>query len=182
MTDTPEEETAMTEATRDETPETSEPAAAPAVAELLAARDARVADLEREMLYLRAEFDTIRKRTEKRHREALEYAAEPLLRDLLPVLDNLERAVGHAGEESAESLGGLLAGLGHVISQFREVLGRHGVEAVRCSGDFDPGIHEALAPVPGEVDNQVGQVCEQGYTLKGRLLRPARVTVTKVAP
>lgn len=171
----------MAEDPQDEAPATVDEIQGTALAESLAAREARVAELERDILYLRADFENVRKRTEKRFRESLEYATEPLLRDLLPVLDNLERAVEHAGEASADGLGGMLDGLGHVIRQFQDALGRHGVEAVRAAGDFDPGIHEALAAVPGEVDNQVGQVCEKGYTLKGRLLRPARVTVTKVA-
>jgi molecular chaperone GrpE len=105
-----------------------------------------------------------------------------LLKDFLPALDNLDRAVDHGREVGAEGLEALLQGLTHVIQQFRDILGRHGVDPVPTEKQkFDPAIHEAMAQVPGEEDGRVGDVYEKGYLLKGRLLRPAKVTVTKVA-
>lgn len=158
-------------------------AAEPSPEELLVQKQGEVDELNRQLLYLRAEFENFKRRTEKRYREALEYAAEPLLRELLPVLDNLERAVEHAVESGPAGHDALLEGLGHVIQQFRSVLQVHGVEPVAADGErFDPGVHEAMAQVPGEENGRVGGVFEKGYTLKGRLLRPAKVAVTKVAP
>ncbi|MHB8764154.1 MAG: nucleotide exchange factor GrpE [Deferrisomatales bacterium] len=157
------------------------PAEGPSLDAALAARDAQVAELTSELLYQRAEFENFRKRTEKRYRESLEFAAEPLIREIVAVLDNLERAVAHGRDAGPEGLPALLEGLGHVIEQLRGALGRHGVEPVVTEGAFDPGVHEALCHVPGDQDGQVGEVCEKGYVLKGRLLRPAKVTVTKVA-
>jgi molecular chaperone GrpE len=146
-------------------------------------RDVQVADLQNKILYLHADLENFKKRTEKRYREALEFASEPLLRELLPVLDNLERAVSHGRENGPAGFDALLEGLGNVIQQFTDVLRRHGAEPVSAKGEkFDPAVHEALAHVPGDEDGRVRDVYEKGFTLKGRLLRPAKVTVTKVAP
>jgi molecular chaperone GrpE len=150
---------------------------------ILAEKDAQIDQLRSDVLYQRAELENFKKRTEKRYREALEYATEGLLKDLLPVLDNLERALEHGKQGGPEGLGALLEGLGHVIAQFQEVLGRHGAEAVASHGArFDPAVHDAVAQVPGPEDGMVAATYEKGYLLKGRLLRPAKVTVTKVAP
>jgi len=145
-------------------------------------RDAQVADLHNKLLYLHAEFDNFRKRTEKRYREALDFATEPLLLDLLPVLDNLERAVIHGRESGGASFDALIQGLENVIQQLVHVMNRHGVEPVTAQGQkFDPLMHQAVVQVPGEADGMVGDVFEKGFKLKGRLLRPAKVAVTKVA-
>lgn len=148
-----------------------------------AERDAEVHELQEQLLYVRAEQENFKKRTEKRYREMLEYAAEPLLKDLIPVLDNLERAAAHAHKGGAEGFSALLEGLDHVLSQLRDTLARHGAEPVPTHGvRFDPSVHDALAQVPGETDGMVADVYENGYRFKARLLRPAKVTVTKVAP
>lgn len=148
----------------------------------LLAKDAEIADLKSQLLYQRAELDNFRKRTEKRTRDALEYASEPLLKDLLPVLDDLERATSHARETGPENLSALLEGLDHVAAKLQGVLSGHGVEGVAAHGEkFDPNLHEAICQMPGAEDNRVAQVFQKGYLLKGRLLRPARVAVSKVA-
>jgi molecular chaperone GrpE len=145
-------------------------------------REAVVADLQNKLLYLHAEFDNFRKRTEKRYREALDFATEPLLLDLLPVLDNLERAVTHGRDSGDAAVEALTQGLENVIQQFVQVLSRHGVEPIPAGGQkFDPAVHEAVVQVPGDADGMVGEVFEKGFKLKGRLLRPAKVAVTKVA-
>ncbi len=150
--------------------------------QLLAEQEAEVRTLREELLYAHAELENFKKRTEKRYREMLDYATEPLLKDLMPVLDNLERASSHAHEGGAEGFATLLEGLDHVLTQFGETLVRHGAEPVPTEGaKFDPAVHEALAQVPGEADGMVADVYEKGYRFKARLLRPAKVTVTKVA-
>ncbi len=169
-------ETAETQAGPDEASE-------PSAEELLARRTAELEEAQKRVLYLAAELENYKKRTEKRLKEAVEYGAEGLLKDLLPVLDNLERAVDHARQTGSEGFEALLEGLGHVLQQFRDALARHGVEPVPGEGEpFDPYVHEAMAQVPGEENGKVHQVFEKGYRLKGRLLRPAKVVVTKVAP
>lgn len=151
--------------------------------EILAEKDAQLDQLRAELLYQRADLENFKKRTERRYAEAVAYAGEGLWKDLLPVLDNLERALVHAREGGGESFEALVQGLGHVTEQFHGVLARQGVEPVASEGArFDPAVHDALAQVPGEEDGRVAETYEKGYTLKGRLLRPAKVTVTKVAP
>jgi molecular chaperone GrpE len=150
--------------------------------EELARKDAEIAELKNQLLYLRADFENAKKRMEKRHREGLEYAVEPLLRDLLPVLDSLEKAIAHAGETGAECSPALREGLEFVVSQFRSAIMNHGVEDIPADGEkFDPHVHEALVQVPGPEGNRVAEVYEKGYLLKGRLLRPTKVAVSKVA-
>ena len=154
----------------------------PSPEQLLTERDSRIAELEKELLYQRAEFENFRKRTEKRYRDALEFATEPLVKDLLPVLDNLERAIDHSREAGPESLSALLEGVEHVAGQFHQALTNHGVEHIQAGGEkFDPNLHESLTHVPGVEDNRVAEVYQKGYLLKGRLLRPAKVAVSKVA-
>ena len=159
-----------------------EASAAPDPEQLLAEQEAEVRTLREELLYAHAELENFKKRTEKRYREMLDYATEPLLKALMPVLDNLERASSHAQEGGAEGFATLLEGLDHVLTLFGETLVRHGAEPVPTEGaKFDPAVHEALAQVPGETDGMVADVYEKGYRFKARLLRPAKVTVTKVA-
>ncbi|GAB6064148.1 nucleotide exchange factor GrpE [Deferrisoma palaeochoriense] len=167
-----------------ENPAATEPETGEAAAEedRLSRVTAELEETRKKLLYLAAEFENYKKRTERRLQEAAEFGCEAVLRDLLPVLDNLERAVEHAKQAGAEGYEGLLEGLGHVIQQFHDVLGRHGVEPVPGEGEpFDPYVHEAMAQVEGEEHGKVHQVYEKGYRLKGRLLRPAKVVVTKVA-
>ena len=163
-------------------PVADQPLTAPDPEQLLAETKAEASELREQLLYAHAEVENFKKRTEKRYREMLDYAAEPLLKDLMPVLDNLERASAHAHEGGAEGFAALLEGLDHVLSQFGETLARHGAEPVPTEGaKFDPAVHEALAQVPGEADGMVADVYEKGYRFKARLLRPAKVTVTMVA-
>lgn len=149
---------------------------------LLAEKEDQITALNKELLYLRAEMDNFKKRSEKRYRESLRYAEEPFLKDLLPIIDNLERAFDHAREGGEEGFVSLVEGLGHVIQHLNDVLGRHGVEPVQTQNvKFDPAVHEALAQVPGEESGQVASTFEKGYVFRGRLIRPAKVCVTKVA-
>lgn len=132
--------------------------------------------------YLRsvADFDNFRKRALRDKDEARQYGAESLLRDLLVVLDNLERAVTAAGE--AEQI---KQGVKMTHDQFKQILRQHGVEIIECAGaPFDPAHHEAVAHVEtGE--HAPGVVVEEhrrGYKFRERLLRPAMVSVAKALP
>lgn len=141
-------------------------------------RDAKIAELQKELLYQTAEVENFKRRTEKRYADALKFACEPLIRDILPVIDNLERALEHAGN-SSESVA---EGLGHILTQLRSVLVRHGVEEIAAQGvKFDPNFHEALAQVPAETEGMVHSVHEKGYTIHQKLLRPSKVLVTRLA-
>jgi molecular chaperone GrpE len=129
-------------------------------------------------MYLRkmADFENYRKRQEREMVEFRRLANSELLRELFPVLDNLERALDAPGSEGS----GLRTGVELVLRQFKEILGRFGVVEIDPQGlAFDPTLHEALArhETASVPENTVVQVLEKGYLLGERLLRPARVVV-----
>jgi len=136
--------------------------------------------LEEEYLRALADFDNLRKRTQRDSEVSRRYALEALVQDLLPVLDNFDRAVQTAGDgASAESL---KKGMDLIRRQLCEALSKHGVQEYTCVGtQFDPRKADAISFVhtdehkPGTV---VGEVCK-GYVCGERVLRPARVVVAK---
>jgi len=145
----------------------------------------RSAQLEREMRELRdwalriaADFENYKKRVERERQEQWRFANERLLRELLPVMDNLQRAL--KASENAQDVRVLLAGLQLVLGDFRKVLERAGVEEVAAEGlPFDPTVHEALQQAESD-SMEAGRILEvhqPGYTLHGRVLRPSLVTV-----
>ncbi len=148
----------------------------------LAGAQRELAELKDRYLRLAADFENNRRRTIKDREEAALYGHQNLVKELLPAVDNLERAIDHArqgGEGTQESL---LEGVQLVLRDLLAVLGRNGVAAVEAAGQpFDPALHEAMAQVEdGSVPgNTVVQVFQSGYQLRGRLLRPARVVVSK---
>jgi len=127
---------------------------------------------------LKAEFENYRKRVQRDHEELRLRAAETVVESLLPVMDNMSRAL-EAAERHEE--GQLLAGLELVAGQLRGTLEGHGLEeiAVEPGVLFDPTVHEAIMvqPSPDHPEGTVVQVLERGYLLHGRLLRPAKVIV-----
>ncbi len=146
---------------------------------------ARVRELELELeearkayLYERAELENFKKRMQREQHELLRYATEPLVRDLLPVVDSLERALLHAkaGEQS------IIEGVELTLKMFLDALQRHGVSRVEAAGEvFDPTRHEAVAHLESE-EHAANQVIEQhqvGYMLHDRLVRPALVSVSR---
>jgi molecular chaperone GrpE len=157
--------------------------------EQVAAKSADVEKLADQLLRERAELENFKRRMQRERSEALRYASEHLLRDLLPVIDNLERAVdaaskGAAGEtpQQATRVENLVTGVKMVVQQFVDTLGRFGVTRVAAAGQaFDPTHHEALAHVDSD-QHPAGSVVDEhapGYRLHERLLRPAQVTVAK---
>lgn len=125
----------------------------------------------------RAELENFKKRMQREKAEALRFADEPLIRELLPVIDNLERAV-ECGEGNGNSV---TEGVRMVLKSILEILERHGVKRVEAVGRrFDPAHHQALAQIE-TADQEPNHVIEQlhtGYLLHDRLLRPALVTVS----
>lgn len=137
-----------------------------------------LAELRRRYMYLAAEFDNYRKRVAREKEGLVAFGNERLLRAILPVLDNLERAMAHEGETaSAEAI---LSGVRMTYEQMLAELRKFGLEQVQAAGRvFDPNLHEAIARVPweGEPEGTVLTEERKGYLLNGRLLRPAQVTV-----
>ncbi|MFQ5849058.1 MAG: nucleotide exchange factor GrpE [Candidatus Binatia bacterium] len=127
-----------------------------------------------------AELENFKKRTAREREEAIRYSNESLIRDLLPILDNLERAVEHA--QGGGDGKPLLEGIEMVLKGFLEVLQKHGVTQIFAKGKpFDPKKHEAFAQVESE-DHEPNVVVEElhkGYFFFERLLRPSLVSVAK---
>ncbi len=127
-----------------------------------------------------AELENFKKRMTREKGETIRYANENIIRDLLPVLDNLERAVDHAkGGGNGKPL---LEGVEMVLKGFLDVLNKHGVTQISAKGElFDPERHEAIAQVESEEHkpNTVMEEHHKGYYLLDRLLRPSLVSVAK---
>ncbi len=127
-----------------------------------------------------AELENFKKRMARERGEAIRYANENITKDLLPVLDNLERAVDHAREGGNGKP--LLEGVEMVLKGFLDVLNKYGVTQISAKGEsFDPERHEAIAQVESEEHepNTVIEEHHKGYYLLDRLLRPALVSVAK---
>jgi molecular chaperone GrpE len=125
-----------------------------------------------DMMYLRAEFDNARKRQEREMERVMRNASERLVNDLLPILDNLERAL----EVEGDVRGGVQA----TLEQFAAVLGEQGLTPVPSDGEpFDPNVHEAVMSEPSEEheENTVLRTFQRGYTLNGKPIRTAKVVV-----
>jgi len=149
-------------------------------AELEKAR-AEAGELQDKYLRLYAETDNFKKRMSRESAEREKYYNEGILKELLPVLDNLERAIAHA-EENGDSGSGLAEGVKMVKKQFTDALAKFGVREVECIGlPFDPATQQAMMQVEtGEYDDgTVVEVFQKGYWLNDRILRPAMVTVAK---
>jgi molecular chaperone GrpE len=155
--------------------------ATPDNSELEAARarlDATEQELNNYKLRL-ADFENARKRLLRDSEVEKKYATEPLARDLLPTLDNLDRALGAA--KAAGDAGPLTIGVAATVTQFLDVLRRHGVTRIDCTPGtpFDPNLHQAVMqrPTADFEPGQVVQVLEQGFLIHDRVLRPASVVV-----
>ncbi len=144
----------------------------------LAERDARIEQLQRTA----AELDNRRKRLERQALEASRYALQDLAMDLLPVIDNFERALGHA--EESRDFDALHDGLKLVHDQLLGVLRKYHVEKIEALNEpFDPNHHEAVAQVESgdHPDRTVIDVHQEGYRLHDRTIRPSRVMVSRRA-
>jgi molecular chaperone GrpE len=145
------------------------------------AGEGEAAELHDRLLRLRADFDNFRKRTLKEKEEAFRYGHQNIVKDLLPTVDNLERAIEHARGSQTGDLEGLLQGVELVLRELLGVLEQYGLAAIEAEGQtFDPAVHEAMTQQLHESApaNTVMQVFQKGYRLRDRLLRPARVVVS----
>lgn len=138
--------------------------------------------LRERYLRLQADFENHRRRALKEREEAHQYGHEGLVKDLLGTVDNLDRAVEHARERSGGDLENMLQGVELVRRELLAALQKHGVTEIEADGaPFDPNVHEAMAQAPDDSvpSGTVVQVYQKGYRLRDRLLRPARVVVSK---
>ena len=137
-------------------------------------------DQRDQLLRLRADFENSKKRMEREKFEAIKFANEHLLAEILPIVDNFDRAMislseGHDPEK-------VKAGLKIAQEELHQILAEHGVEVVKAMGEvFDPRFHEAVAVVENSdvKDGTILDEMQRGYLLNGRLLRPSRVRIVQ---
>lgn len=146
--------------------------------------ESKLAEANDRYVRLMADFDNFRKRSAKERTELLQGAGEELLRDVLPVVDNLERALAAGAAAGANAADAVVKGVELTLRQFQSVLTRHGVERIQAKGrPFDPHQHEAIAQVEQDdvQEDTVVEELEPGYMIRGRILRPVKVRVAKPA-
>jgi len=148
------------------------------LAALIAERD----DYRDKFMRALADAENFRKRSERDRREAENYGGSKLARDMLPVYDNLKRALDAVTDELRGQAGGLIEGVELTMRALLGIFEKHGISKITPEvGDtFDPQHHEAMfeAPVPGTKAGQIIQVMGEGFMLHDRLLRPAQVGVS----
>ena len=139
--------------------------------------EAQSKEKENKYLYLYAEFENYKKRAVKERSDAMKFGWEGVARDLLQVADNLDRALSHIPSGTDKNLAD---GLNMILAQLRNTMQKQGVQTVDCLGKlFDPELHEAVGQEPSEKPSgTITQEQLKGYTLHGRLLRPANVIVS----
>ncbi|MCE3047514.1 nucleotide exchange factor GrpE [Helicobacter kayseriensis] len=140
--------------------------------------EAKFKELEGEYLRVHADFENVKKRLEREKYQALEYCYEGIAKDLLPVVDTLEKALESAKNAGDEAIS---EGIKLTLENLLKVLGKHGIEIIAENGEFDPLLHDAIMQVPSsEVEEgQIVQTLQKGYKYKERTLRPAMVSVAK---
>jgi len=162
------------------TPVPEAPAAAPDLGEQLAAAKKEAADNYDRYVRSVADLDNHRRRTLREKEELRQFAASKVLEDLLPVIDNLGLGLAAAKAPNAD-LKTLVGGISMVAEQLKSSLANHGLKEVNPAGQpFDPNLHEAISQQPSAdvAEGSVATVVRVGFTLNGRLLRPASVIVS----
>lgn len=132
------------------------------------------------LLRSRAEIENLRRRTEQDVEKAHKFALEKFSKDILNTIDNLERALTTPANKEDESVKALFDGVELTLKELVSTVGRFGVEAVGVVGEaFNPDLHQAISmqPAEGFETNQISVVLQKGYTLNGRVIRPAMVMV-----
>ncbi|MGE4325860.1 MAG: nucleotide exchange factor GrpE [Pseudodonghicola sp.] len=182
----------MAEPKNDDFLDDIEAAEAEELAEEMAEIDADMAEIdalraERDELrdkFMRAlaDAENARKRADKQRREGEQYGGSKLARDMLPVYDNMKRALEVVSEEQREASTALIEGIELTMRELLNVFKKHGIELIapQVGERFDPQVHQAMfeAPVPGTKAGDIIQVAAEGFMLHDRLLRPAQVGVS----
>jgi len=149
---------------------------------VIAALEAERDEIRDRMLRALAEAENMRKRADRDRREAEQYGGSKLSRDLLPVFDNLRRALDAADEQSREAAGGVIEGVELTLKELINIFGKHGITPIvpEIGDKFDAQLHQAMfeASVPETKAGDIIQVMAEGFMLHDRLLRPAQVGVS----
>ncbi|HPP06135.1 MAG TPA: nucleotide exchange factor GrpE [Syntrophorhabdaceae bacterium] len=143
-------------------------------------KEETIKSLQERLLYLQADFENFKKLKNKEKQDLLKFGNEVLIKELLPVIDNLERALDHSSK--TDDFKSIHEGVNLVLNEFLRVLERAGLSKIEAIGKkFDPNLHEAFYQEEREdvePDTVVSEL-QKGYMLNGRLIRPAMVTVSK---
>ena len=144
---------------------------------------ALAADLENKLKYQQAELINYRKRKDDETANLLKYCNQDLILELIPIVDNFERAIKLDDTNLNDELSKFLAGFKIIYSHLTEILGKFGVEEIQTVGcEFNPNVHEALMTAHDETkpNDEVVECLLKGYTLKGKVIRAAKVIVNKL--
>lgn len=150
--------------------------------------EAEVASLKDQLLRAMAETENVRRRAQRDREESLKYAGVPVIKDLLGVADNLQRALESVPQDQAADSGpmqNLRLGVEMTLRELQSVFERHGIKTINPLGErLDPHLHEALYEVedPSKPAGTIVQIIQPGYRLHDRLLRAARVGIAKGGP
>ncbi|NJD91175.1 MAG: nucleotide exchange factor GrpE, partial [Geobacter sp.] len=145
----------------------------------LAAKEVEAAANWDKFLRERADLENYRKRVQKEKEEILKYGNESLITEILPAVDNMERALDHIDQESSDPI---IVGIRMTLDMLTAALKKFGVVPIitEKGGEFDSALHQAMAQVESDLPaNSIAEVLQKGYTLNERLLRPAMVMVSK---
>ncbi|MEM7523933.1 MAG: nucleotide exchange factor GrpE [Pseudomonadota bacterium] len=157
----------------------ADPGAAEEIAQLTAERD----ELKEKLMRALAEAENTRRRAERDRKDAATFAGTKLARDILSVHDNMERALAAADDAAKAAASGLIEGVELTQRELLSAFAKHQIEMVspEAGEKFDPNLHQAMfeAPAPGAEPGTVIEVMQSGFTIAGRLLRPALVGVAK---
>jgi len=143
-------------------------------------KDEQIKSLQEKLLYLQADFENFKKLKAKERVDTINFANEAIVKEILPVVDNLEMALKHA--ESTDNYKSIHEGVVMTLNELQKVLEKNGVSVISAVGEkFDPNLHEAFYQEERDDVEQETVVAEfqKGYLLRERLIRPSRVTVSK---
>ena len=152
----------------------------PTVEERAADAESKYKEMQDRYLRLNAEFDNYKKRMMRENSDRLKYFNMELIKELLPSVDNLERAISHAGDENSD-LENMIEGLQMVYKGMQEAFGKFGVSEIESFGkEFDPNCHQAVGMIESQEvpENHVAEECLKGYYLHDRIIRPTMVRVS----
>ena len=152
----------------------------PTVKERAADAESKYKEMQDRYLRLNAEFDNYKKRMMRENSDRLKYFNMELIKELLPTVDNLERAISHAGDENSD-LENMIEGLQMVYKGMQEAFGKFGVSEIESIGkEFDPNCHQAVGMIESQEvpENHVAEECLKGYYLHDRIIRPTMVRVS----
>ena len=152
----------------------------PTLEERAADAESKYKEMQDRYLRLNAEFDNYKKRMMRENSDRLKFFNMELIKELLPSVDNLERAISHAGDENSD-LENMIEGLQMVYKGMQEAFGKFGVSEIESIGkEFDPNCHQAVGMIESQEvpENHVAEECLKGYYLHDRIIRPTMVRVS----